>query len=73
MHQMKINGKRDQLTLDDLYACGRNMDTSNRRIKDILKKVIGVVRNWGRYAEYAGVSEERMEQVRSCHKYSNKH
>ena len=69
-HQMRINGKRDQLTLDDLRACGRSMDISDRRIKDILKHVIGVVRHWERYAEYAGVSEQVMENIRNCHKYS---
>ncbi|MCH5339969.1 MAG: type II toxin-antitoxin system HipA family toxin [Acetatifactor sp.] len=68
-HQMRINGKRDQLTLDDLRACGRNMDISDRRIKDILKHVIGVVRHWERYAEYAGVSEQGMGNIKSCHKY----
>lgn len=70
-HQMRINGKRDQLSLDDLHACGKSMDISDRRIKDILKHVIGVVRNWERYAEYVGVSEQIMSKIKSCHKYSN--
>lgn len=47
------------------------MDISDRRIKDILKNVIGVVRNWERYAEYAGVSEQIMWKVKGCHKYSD--
>lgn len=70
-HQMKINGKRDQLTLDDLYVCGRSMDISVRRIKEIMKNVIEVVRNWERYAEYVGPGEQIMEKIKCCHKYSN--
>lgn len=70
-HQMRINGKRDQLTLDDLRACGKSMDISDRRIKDIFKNVIGVVRNWERYAEYVGLSKQIMGSIKDCHKYSN--
>ncbi|MCH5342460.1 MAG: type II toxin-antitoxin system HipA family toxin [Acetatifactor sp.] len=63
-HQMRINGKRDNLTMEDLYACGRNMDISDKKMKDITKSVIGVVRNWEKYAERAGVGEEIMWNVK---------
>lgn len=69
-HQMKINGKRENLSLDDLIACGQNMNISNKKIKDIMQSVIAVVREWPRYAEYAGVSERNMEQIKGFHKYS---
>lgn len=69
-HQMKINGKRENLSLDDLIACGQNMNISNKKIKGIMQSVIAVVREWPRYAEYAGVSERNMEQIKGFHKYS---
>lgn len=68
-HQMKINGKRDNLTVEDMYACGRNMDISDKRIRDIMKNVIGVVRNWEKYAEYAGMGEQAMQNVKSFHQH----
>lgn len=68
-HQMKINGKRDNLTVDDLLACGRGMNISDKQIRNIIKNVTGVVRNWNKYAEYAGLSEQIMCKVKSCHSH----
>lgn len=68
-HQMQINGKRDDLTVDDLRTCGRNMDISDKRIKEIIGNVVEVVRNWTKYAECAGVGERVMERVKGFHKY----
>ena len=68
-HQMQINGKRDHLTMEDLRACGRNMDISDKRIKEVIGNVVETVNNWAKYAEYAGVSEQDMERVRGFHKY----
>lgn len=69
-HQMRINGKRDDLTVEDLRVCGRNMDISDKRIKEIIGNVVEVVGNWAKYAECAGVSEKVMERVKGFHIYS---
>jgi len=42
MHQMQINGKREGLTIEDLVACGENMDISSKKIKRIIGQVIAV-------------------------------
>lgn len=70
-HQMQINGKRNSLTLEDLIACGKNMDISEKRIQSILQQVISVVREWPQYAEYAGLSEKNMEYIKKFHTYSS--
>ena len=70
-HQMKINGRRENIEMDDLIICGRNMDISNKRIKEILKQIIEVVDKWPRYAESAGVNEQHMEEIKRYHKYGN--
>ena len=70
-HQMQINGKRDALTVGDMRACGRNMDISDKRIKEIIGNVVEVVGNWTEYAECAGVSEQAMEHVKGFHRYSD--
>ena len=68
-HPMQINEKRNELTMEDLRAFGRNMDISVRRIKESFGDIVEVVKKWAQYAEYAGVSEQVMERVRSFHKY----
>lgn len=70
-HQMKINGKRENIEIDDLITCGKNMDISNKRIKEILKQIIEVVDKWPRYAESAGVNEQHMEEIKRYHKYGD--
>lgn len=72
-HQMTINGKRENLTMNDLKACGKNMDLSERKIKKILQGVISIVRKWDEYAAYVGLREEHMEYIKRLHRYSNEY
>ena len=71
MHQMQINGKREGLTIEDLVACGENMDISSKKIKSIIGQVIAVVREWPQYAEYVGLKEEQMAAIRAHHRYAS--
>lgn len=70
-HQMRINGKQGDLKFEDLVACGENMDISNKKIQSILRKVISVVHEWPKYAEYVKLSEQNMQAIKSFHKYSD--
>lgn len=70
-HQMKINGKREDIEIKDLIACGKNMDISTKRIKEILKQIIQVVGKWSLYAESAGLKEQYMEEIKKYHKYGD--
>ena len=45
-HQMTINGKRDNFTLDDFHACGKSALLKRGQAKTILKEVRGVVSHW---------------------------
>ena len=72
-HQMTINGKRENLTIEDLKICGKNMNLSERKINTILQQVIAVVREWAQYAEYVGLSEESMEYIKKYHMYSKEY
>ena len=66
-HQMCINGKKENINKDDLSEVGIMMDISMRKIKQMQEKVALVVNNWCKYAEYVGLSEERMEYIKSFH------
>jgi serine/threonine-protein kinase HipA len=57
-HQMTLNGKRDDFTLDDFRACAETVSMKRGRAEAILEEVRRVVSLWPEYAEAAGVSAE---------------
>ena len=67
-HQMKINGKRENIEIDDLITCGKNMDISNKKVKEILEQVIQTVKKWSQYAEEAELNEKHMLEIKKHHK-----
>lgn len=64
-HQMTLNGKRDDFTLEDLKACGRAASMKRGRPKTILDEVRSVVADWSRYAGEAGVSPGMCDGIES--------
>jgi len=54
-HQMTLNGKRGNFTLDDFKACARMAMMKRGRAETIVREVQQVVANWQVYAEDAGV------------------
>lgn len=67
-HQMKINGKRENIEIKDFFACGNNMDISNKKIKSILEQVVQAVSKWREYAQKAELKEEHMLEIGKYHK-----
>lgn len=55
VHQMTLNGKRDNFTRGDLQACGQRVSLKRGRAEAILQEVCAVVSRWPDYAEEAGV------------------
>lgn len=70
-HQMRINGKRDHLTLNDLIECGKSLDIKEAQIHKILEHIIAVVREWPQYAKYVGLSQKNTDYIKSHHAYSD--
>lgn len=66
-HQMSINGKQENLEVEDFIACGKNMNISDKKIKDIIHQVVAAVREWSKYAEQAGISESHMTEIKRHH------
>lgn len=62
-HQMTINGKSKDISFDDLLACGQAMNISNAKVKRIVNEVVGVVKDWPRYAKKAEVFEEDIDSI----------
>ena len=70
MHQMKINGKNKDLNIEDFVECGKRMDISERRAKNIINQIITVVGEWPQYSEQVELSEKEMIAIRRYHKYN---
>lgn len=67
MHQMSINGKRDNFTRDDLNAVGREMNIkSSNRITD---EIVEAVSNWPGFAKDAGVERLQIEAIAGTHRF----
>lgn len=66
-HQMSINGKVDSYIMDDFLLCGKKMNISRRRIKDIVMEVSDAVTRWLSFAEQVELDEEIAKQIQSQH------
>jgi len=54
-HQMTMNGKRDDFTMDDFKACAKTASMKRGRAAAIVGEVRDVVSRWKQYAGAAGV------------------
>jgi len=52
-HQMSINGKTENLTKQDIVDCGRHMNISNMKIKNIILRVETSIADWDKFAQQA--------------------
>jgi len=62
-HQMTLNGKRDDYTLEDFKACAKAASMKRGRAETILGEVQVTVSRWRDYAEEAGVNPVQREQI----------
>ena len=65
-HQMTINGKQDDFTLDDLEECGKTALLKRGQAKSIIEEVKSTVSRWGEYADKAKVSAERRDVIQKA-------
>ena len=64
-HQMTINGKSIDVTDDNLIQCGMNMGLNKRKCMTVIEETKNVISNWMAYAEKAGITEERAEEIKN--------
>ncbi len=62
-HQMRLNGKRDDFTLEDLIAFGEKADISEKKVKTIVAEITNVVRKWKEYFQACKVPLNIVKQV----------
>ena len=64
-HQMTLNGKRDDFTLEDFKACARTASMKRGRAESIIKEVREKVLHWRDYADEVGVSAIWRDQIQN--------
>lgn len=67
-HQMSLNDKRDNFTVEDFREVGRTASMKRGRATEILAEVREAVRSWPELAGEAGVPEARAAAVGSTHR-----
>lgn len=62
-HQMSVNGKRDDFSVEDFIAAGKTAKLPRGRAQAILREATDVVSQWPGYAERANVPETLADAV----------
>ncbi|WP_103863961.1 type II toxin-antitoxin system HipA family toxin [Aquimarina sp. I32.4] len=68
MHQMSVNGKRDNFVMKDLITIGEKISYKN--CKEAIEQVIEVVSNWGMYAQKAGIPKSQADVLAKAFRLS---
>ena len=64
-HQLSVNGKREDITREDLLSLAKQMNI--KKPKEIIEKVIAVIRDWSMYAQEAGVPKNQITALGKTH------
>lgn len=67
-HQMSINGKRDNFTIEDIQACEKNVGLKRGSSKEIVREIQHVVSRWTEFASEAGISEQKAQEYARGHR-----
>lgn len=62
-HQMSINGKRDDINLDDLMRVSELIGNFSRQAPKVIQQVVEVISEWQGYAKQAGVFDQLQIEV----------
>jgi len=65
-HQLSINGKRDEISREDLVKVGKEMNI--KKAKEIIGKIKDVVSNWSAYAKDCGIPQSQIDAIAKFHR-----
>jgi serine/threonine-protein kinase HipA len=68
MHQMTMNGKRDNFALEDFVVCAKSAVMKRGRAETIIEEVKAAVRRWPEFAAQARVADEWRERIQKNHR-----
>ncbi|MET0028811.1 MAG: HipA domain-containing protein [Candidatus Thiodiazotropha sp.] len=62
-HQMTLNGKREDFSVEDFKACGRTLSLKRARAEQLLREVVEPVARWNDYADEVGVPAVMRDEI----------
>lgn len=65
VHQMTLNGKRDDFTMEDFKACAKAASMKRGRAETITNEVREVVGRWQEYAEASRVASDHRDRIQA--------
>lgn len=65
-HQMSINGKRDNFTMEDFIVVGRSIGLPNP--KHVVEEIVDVVSGWSTFAQTAKVDRDTANGIAGTHR-----
>jgi serine/threonine-protein kinase HipA len=65
-HQMTLNGKRDDFTIEDFEAAGRMVSLRRGRAREILDEVSSVAARWPEFASKASVDDAHVAGIQAA-------
>ena len=69
-HQMSLNSKRDDFTIDDFKACARNVSMKRGRAEEIVHQVQIAFSQWKQFADQSGVPLDVADGISKTHRMS---
>lgn len=70
-HALSINGKRDNITREELMIIGKSI--RNKKSKEIIDEIVDKVSNWNHYASIADVDREKRDIIGKTHLHHHLH
>lgn len=67
-HQMSLNSKRDDFTIEDFKACAKNASMKRGRAEEIVRQVQEAVLQWNYFAAKSGVPPEVADGIAKAHR-----
>ena len=68
MHQMSLNGKRDDFTIEDFRQCAQAASMKRGLVGTILAEVLEATSNWPSYAADASVDDDQIARIQRAHR-----
>ncbi len=68
MHQMTLNGKRDDFTREDFVLCAKSAVMKRGRAATIIEEVQAAVKRWPDFAREARLGDDWYEQIQKNHR-----
>jgi len=67
-HQMSLNGKRDEFSLDDFKAAADTISMKRGRAETILGEVVDAVRRWREFAKDVNIEPRQIKAIANAHR-----